>query len=266
VSFPETLCNDLEITSKHTPVKSISGLVRIFSAVSMGRNRGMMVTSNGGDQDRIIPALGRNGLTWAYDFAIALATREHKWRNRLAAAVAPGPEDKIVDLGCGTGTLAIMLKRRQPQAHIIGLDPDPEVLLIARRKMERAGMIIELFRADAGQIAEIVKDPVDKIVSSLVFHHLALEKKQATLKGIFTALRPGGGLYLTDYGLQRSRLMRSLFRVVQTLDGFETTQPNADGVLPQLMIEAGFEGVTEASALPTLTGSISFYEAHRPWK
>lgn len=57
--------------------------------------------------------------------------------------------------------------------------------------------------------------------------------------------------------------MRRLFRLVQHLDGFETTQPNADGVLPGLIAEAGFDGVEETSVVPTPTGSISLYQAHR---
>jgi hypothetical protein len=58
--------------------------------------------------------------------------------------------------------------------------------------------------------------------------------------------------------------MRRLFRLVQHLDGFETTQPNADGVLPELMTAAGFDEVTEARVVATATGSISLYAALRP--
>ena len=77
-------------------------------------------------------------------------------------------------------------------------------------------------------------------------------------------LEPGGSLHDADYGLQRSKLMRLLFRrTVQTIDGIEDTQPNADGVLPGLMEMAGFADVTETEVIPTLTGSISLYRAQR---
>lgn len=217
------------------------------------------------DKDDFVPALGRKSLTWAYDLAIALMTREATWRRGLVAAIAPQPEDTILDVGCGTGSLAIMLKRRCPQARVIGLDPDPDVLRLARRKAQEAGLAIELVEADGQRIADTLhKGDPNKVVSSLVFHHLSLAKKRATLGAMLDVLRSGGRLYIADYGLQRTWLMRVLFRLVQNLDGFETTQPNADGVLPGLIAEAGFEGVAETSVVSTPTGSISLYQAHRP--
>jgi hypothetical protein len=67
-----------------------------------------------------------------------------------------------------------------------------------------------------------------------------------------------------DYGLQRTALMRLLFRQVQMVDGFDLTTPNARGVLPSLMAGAGFDRVEERRVIPTLTGSISLYTASRP--
>jgi hypothetical protein len=57
--------------------------------------------------------------------------------------------------------------------------------------------------------------------------------------------------------------MRLAFRVVQLADGTEDTQPNADGILPTLMAEAGFCDVREAEVVPTISGSISVYLARR---
>lgn len=217
------------------------------------------------DKDDFVPALGHKSLTWAYDLAIALMTREATWRRLLVAAIAPRPEDTILDFGCGTGSLAILLKRQCPQARVIGLDPDPEVLRIAHHKAQQAGVTIELVEGDAGRIADVVREgQPNKIASSLVFHHLSLANKRRALGAIFDVLRSDGGLYIADYGLQRMWLMRRLFRLVQHLDGFETTQPNADGVLPQLIAEAGFDGVVETRVVPTPTGSISLYQARRP--
>jgi hypothetical protein len=71
-------------------------------------------------------------------------------------------------------------------------------------------------------------------------------------------LQPDGQLFIADYGEQRSWLMRKLFRAtIQKLDGYEDTQPNADGVLIPFMIEAGFAEVSERRQFNTITGSIS---------
>lgn len=217
------------------------------------------------DAADFVPALGRKNLTWAYDIVIALMTREGTWRELLLSAVQPHPEDVILDVGCGTASLAIMIKRQCPQARVIGLDPDPEVLRIARRKAIQAGVVIEFVEGGAHRILDaFAAGGPNKVVSSLVFHHLSLQAKRAALEAIFAVLKPGGRLCVADYGLQRTRLMRWLFRLVQHLDGFETTQPNADGILLGLMTEAGFDAVLEANIVTTPTGSISLYEAHRP--
>jgi len=57
--------------------------------------------------------------------------------------------------------------------------------------------------------------------------------------------------------------MRKLFRIVQKGDGYENTEPNARGVLPELMRDVGFENVEETLVVPTPTGSISLYRAKR---
>ncbi|HWD77729.1 MAG TPA: hypothetical protein VG497_02580 [Kribbella sp.] len=68
---------------------------------------------------------------------------------------------------------------------------------------------------------------------------------------------------LADYGLQRTWLMRAAFRVVQFVDGRADTQPNADGILPELIAAAGFSAVREVHVVPTVTGSISVLTAYR---
>ena len=68
---------------------------------------------------------------------------------------------------------------------------------------------------------------------------------------------------IADFGLQRTRLMRLAFRIVQLADGKQDTQPNADGVLPELLSESGFSEVREAEVVPTVSGSISVYVARK---
>ncbi|MCX7586295.1 class I SAM-dependent methyltransferase [Phenylobacterium sp. 58.2.17] len=211
------------------------------------------------------PALGRHELTQAYDRAIALMTRERRWRTALLKLVAPREHEIILDVGCGTGTFALMLKAASPDARIIGVDPDPNVLALAKRKADEAGLAVEWRQGFGDGLSEVAPDgTVDKIVSSLVFHQCSVEVKQAILSAIRRALKPGGQVAIADYGLQRTPLMRVLFRQVQMLDGFDHTQPNADGVLPGLMSAAGLADVEETRIVPTPTGSISLYSARAP--
>lgn len=209
------------------------------------------------------PALGHAALTPLYDLAIAAMTREGRWRGALLRQLAPRNDDVIVDVGCGTGSLLLLIARAAPQATLIGLDPDPAVLRRASAKADRAHARVAFEQGFARDAARLEAIRPTKIVSSLVFHQIPLEEKDAGLRAMHAALPPGGELHIADYGLQRTSLMRRLFRQVQHLDGLENTTPNAEGVLPAIMSRAGFVEVEERAVIPTPTGSISIYFARK---
>ncbi|HSW13404.1 MAG TPA: methyltransferase domain-containing protein [Solimonas sp.] len=210
------------------------------------------------------PALGRLGHANLYDPIMAL-TGEQRWRRQAVQQLAPQAGEVVVDVGCGTGTLTLQLRRAAAQARIIGVDPDAEVLSIAQAKAQRAGLAIEWQQAMGDAlVAQLGEGSVDKLVSSLVLHQCPMPMKRAILASMHALLRPGGRLVIADFGLQRTWLMRMAFRIVQMADGKTDTQPNADGVLPQLIAEAGFVAVREAAVIPTLTGSVSIYVAGKP--
>lgn len=215
------------------------------------------------DRREFVPALGHPDLTNDYDRIIAVMTRERRWRAELLKLVAPQAGETILDVGCGTGSFVIMLKQACPEAHVIGLDPDEEVLALARAKAAAAGVEVQWICAMGDELAQTMSRSVQKIVSSLVLHQCPLDMKRAMLSAMHKVLTPSGRMFIADYGEQRTMLMRLLFRQVQHLDGFENTQPNADGILPQLMRAAGFRDVSEHRAVPTPTGSISLYSAWR---
>ncbi|YCK33345.1 class I SAM-dependent methyltransferase [Actinomadura sp. ATCC 39365] len=214
-------------------------------------------------QQTFTPALGRLKFTRLYDPVVAL-TRERLWRSLVAMHVAPRPDDTIVDVGCGTGSQAMLLHRLEPRARIVGVDPDPETLAQARRKSRANGTAPE-WRLGMGDALTGLLGPgsADTAVSSLVLHQCPLPMKRAILASMHAVLRPGGKLVIADYGWQRTASMRLAFRVVQLADGVRDTQPNADGVLPELMTDAGFADVREAEVVRTVTGSISVYVADR---
>jgi len=202
---------------------------------------------------------------WAYDLIVAAFGRERTWRGALLRQLDPQPSDVIADIGCGTGSFLALVGGAAKSAKLIGVDPDDRILRRAGRKLEAAGILVTLkpgYLRDVGAL--LAGTGVNKIASSLVFHQVPLAEKHAGLSSIYSALPPGGELHVADNGLQRTRLMRSLFRVVQYVDGHENTQPNADGILPSLMEEAGFAQVQETAVIPTLTGSLSLYKAIRP--
>ncbi|ABS64318.1 Methyltransferase type 11 [Parvibaculum lavamentivorans DS-1] len=212
-----------------------------------------------------VPALGKSEFTNSYDKVIAVMTREKRWRPLVVNALALQTGETVVDIGAGTGSQAILLKQAVPGIRIIGIDPDPDVLAIARAKAEAAAVEVDWrqgFGDEADQIAG--SEIADAVVSSLVLHQCPMEVKSGILAAANRVLKPGGRLVIADFGLQRTFLMRTLFRQVQAVDGYEYTQPNAEGILAELIPAAGFTNFEERHVFPTHTGSISIYCALKP--
>ncbi|MBA3670232.1 MAG: class I SAM-dependent methyltransferase [Sphingomonas sp.] len=209
------------------------------------------------------PALGRAELTGLYDLAVKFLTREHIWRAALLAQLAPHDGESIIDVGCGTGTFAILVKKAAPKARIVGLDPDPKALALAATKAAADGIDIEWRHGFARDTAD-AGAAFDKIVTSLMFHQVPLSEKRAGLEAMFGALRPDGELHVADYAHQSDQTMRRLFRLtVQCLDGLEDTQPNADGVLEDLMSELAENRVSPRTVVRTITGAISLFRIEK---
>ncbi len=211
------------------------------------------------------PPLGHAALTPFYDLAIAALTRESIWRRRLVQALDPQSDDRILDVGSGTGSLAIHVHNQNPNCSYRGVDPDEDAVRRARAKTEQAGSkaVFDIgYLNDTDQVSGAAPS---KIVSSLVLHQVPLAEKQRILNVMFDILKPGGRIHIADYGRQTSWVSRFLFRhTVQSLDGLENTQPNADGVLPELMKKTGFASIEEHDRIATATGTISLYRGAKP--
>jgi phosphinothricin acetyltransferase len=153
-----------------------------------------------------------------------------------------------------------MLKRACPEATVVGLDGDPEILTMARAKATAAGVDIELHHGMAFA-PPFAPASFDRIVSSLVFHHLGTDDKRRTLVKARELLRPGGELHIADWGQPQNVLMRVAFLGVQLVDGFTTTSDSVHGRLISFMRAAGFTAVAETHREMTIFGTLSLYRA-----
>ena len=207
---------------------------------------------------KFTPALGFSALTPLYDDAVRLLTREKTWRQKLLTQLAPASGETILDVGCGTGTLAIMIKQRAPDAQVIGMDPDPQVLGTAAKKAASAGVEIE-WRKGFAHDAAAFSGSLDKAVSTLVFHQVPGEEKRRGVAAMFEAIRPGGEVHIADYCRQRDWRMRQLFRLIQLIDGKANTQANADGAMERIIEEIVGSSTPATAIIDTPTGAISFF-------
>lgn len=214
------------------------------------------------NRDEYIPALKYDWLTPLYDPLIRWTLRESTFKRHLVKQAGIKKSHRVLDLGCSTGTLALLIKSHHPKADVFGLDADPKVLAVARAKAARAGLNVRL---DHGMAFELPYShgSFDRVISSLMFHHLTRENKERTLREVFRVLRRGGELHVADWGKAQNWPMRVAFLLVQMLDGFETMADNVSGLLPELFRMAGFMEVEESARYMTIVGTLSLYRVRK---
>ena len=208
------------------------------------------------------PALRFHLLTTFYDSVMDRLMHDTEIKRRLIRQIGAKAGQKIVDVGCGTGTLSILLKKDFPCAEVFGVDIDPNVLRIAERKRSEANVELVL-RRSAAQSLPFETGSMDQAISSLVLHHLPLTAKRETLREIARVLRPGGRFHLLDWGKGDNVYERVAFALVRLLDGFETTRENAQGQVASLLMEAGFADVTPTFSEAVPLGRLQCFEAVR---
>lgn len=210
------------------------------------------------------PAMGRCSRLELYDPLIRLTVRERRFKRRLLHEAALRPGFRVLDLGCGTGTLAVMAKRAEPGAIVFGIDGDPAAIDLARRKVLREHVDVRLHLALAQRLPYPDRT-FERVLSTLVLHHLSHEAKIAALREVARVLVPAGELHLADFGQPANRLAQIGFSLVRTFEGRENTEDNARGRLAELMAGAGLDRVREVASFATLFGTLRLYaaQAHR---
>ena len=193
---------------------------------------------------------------------VAATTREGHFKNRVLDRAAVQNGERVLDLACGTGTLALEVLERAPGARVTGVDADPEILERARRKADKAGAEVAF---DEGMSTELpyADETFEVLLSTLFFHHLRDEAKRDTADEIARVVRPGGRVVVADWGRPQDPLMRAAFLPVQLLDGFANTGGNLAGALPGILAGAGLDHVEVTDRIRTPLGTIEVVTARQ---
>jgi ubiquinone/menaquinone biosynthesis C-methylase UbiE len=214
------------------------------------------------DAARYVPALGRDSLTALYDPVVKLMTRERAFKEKLLAQAGLAAGMDVLDLACGTGTLAVWAKQRMPGARVVGIDGDPRMLERARAKARNTGLDI---RFDEGMSFSLPypDGSFDRVLTTLFFHHLGDADKERTIREVARVLRDDGELHVADWGPPSDPLMAAASMTIRVLDGFEPTRANFKGELPRLFERGGLGRVSKTHQFRTVTGTLALYAVAR---
>jgi len=207
---------------------------------------------------KYIHALSFSWMTPLYDALIEGPLSVTRLRHDLVAQMGNLGGKRVLDVGCGTGTLPVRVKASHPAAEVVGLDGDPAILEIARSKARRQALEI---RFDQGMSYELPypDESFDVVCTSMMLHHLTGDDKQRTASEMYRVLRPGGALFGADFAPPRSRFGKTLRPLTRR---FERVAENVDGLLPIMFARAGFTDYTEGGRR-YLFGSIALFRALR---
>lgn len=209
---------------------------------------------------RYIPAFHFRWLTPWYDPMMRLLLPEEALKTALIAQAHIQLGQDVLDVGCGTGTLTLLIKQTQPNAEVYGLDVDPQVLDIARRKAEQAGETIVLQQGTVTRLP-YPGGTFERVFASLMLHHLTQEDKRLAIGEAFRVLKPGSELHVADFCKPHDLSMWLISLVVRWV---EEVHDNILGLLPVFMAEAGFCQVEEAVRYRTVSGNLALYRACKP--
>ncbi len=213
-------------------------------------------------KNKYIPALRFKWLTPLYDFLIGITMPEMKIKHHLVETASINEDSAVLDFGCGTGTLTILVKESCPGAKVTGIDIDVQILNKAIHKAREKKMDILFLNYD-GEKFPFQDSSFNRVVSSLVFHHLDTDTKQKVLAEIYRVLNEGGQLYIADFGRSKSWIQRTVFNMIRGLDGFKSTDANAKGLLPKLISDAGFENAGIKKRFKTMFGEVQIISAEK---
>jgi ubiquinone/menaquinone biosynthesis C-methylase UbiE len=196
-----------------------------------------MIDTNTTMRRTYLPAAGRDWLLPLYDPIVKLIGADAT-RRVLVEQAALLANQRVLEIGCGTGSLLVLIARCYPDTTVVGLDPDPKALDRARRKAQRAGASIQLDRGFADEMPYPAAS-FDRVFSSFMFPHLPADVKARTLAEVRRVLKPGGCLLLLDFA-GHSHTSGSEGLIARTLRSSPRLHDNTEDRIVTLMRQAGF--------------------------
>jgi ubiquinone/menaquinone biosynthesis C-methylase UbiE len=213
------------------------------------------------------PATSGRTIRWAfaYDFVVRLLSlnRENALREETIRLAQIDPGAAVLDVGCGTGTLTLRAKAvAGSTGRVCGIDAATEMIAQARKKAQKAGAQVE-FQVGVIEALEYADGTFDRVLSSLMMHHLPPDLQKRALLEVYRVLKPGGQLLIVDFDASVPRRGTDGLHHKAQHSTAATTQATREGAprLQQLVMKAGFANV-QSGSLQSL--SVAFVRGTRP--
>jgi ubiquinone/menaquinone biosynthesis C-methylase UbiE len=203
-----------------------------------------------------LPAAGKDWLLPFYDPIVKMLGGDAA-RQALVEQADLRAGQRVLEVGCGTGTLMLTIKREHKTVEVVGIDPDPKALKRARDKAARAGLSVQ-FDQGFGDQLPYPDESFDRVLSSFMFHHLPKEEKGKFLAQVRRVLRSAGSFHLLDF--EETGKHGWFAHLVHANHRLED---NTQERVIVLMKEAGLEGVEWVSGRRRAFGRVAYYRAVR---
>ena len=190
-----------------------------------------------------VPALGYSydWLLRGYDTLLALSRLGWTFKREVVRAAALSGQERIADIGCGTGVLLREAVISHPGLSIVGVDPDERILRIARRSMPaRASQRVTLQREYAHGLS-FEDRSFDVCFSTLTFHHLSLSQKRQAAAEMHRVLDQDGRAIIADFRSVRFPFFSKFF----IFENAEYLRQNFQGAVREALVSAGFSRIEE---------------------
>lgn len=189
--------------------------------------------------EKFIPSARFHTLNHFFDYFCILLGLGKNYRKEVIKSLDLPKEDIVIlDAGCGTGSLAIEIKQEKSTTTIYGVDIDPKIISIAKKKANKKNLAIN-FEVSPIQKLPFKDKSIDIVYSSLVFHHLSQKIKIEALKEIHRTIKDNGYFLLADFGKPKNKLPSLSWLTMIFEEGYD----NYKGNLPKMIKDSGFKNV-----------------------